>query len=85
MGCEESIIDYQHSLNSDQHVKGSTNKKIGNRARAKKTASCRDLELAEGKFTVGEEDWDMVERTLLSHHLLFKAKGYANREISSNL
>ena len=41
--------------------------------------------LEEGDFNLMEEDWDMVENILLNHQLLFRAKGFANKEIMNRL
>lgn len=41
--------------------------------------------LSEGNYDINEDDWDMVENILLNHQLLFRARGYANKDIMNRL
>lgn len=41
--------------------------------------------MTEGQFPITDEDLDMIEGLLQSHHLFYKVKSFTGREIMSKL
>ena len=41
--------------------------------------------LADSEYELTDIDWDLVEDILLNHQLLFRARGYANKDIMNRM
>lgn len=82
MGCQESTACLNNELVG--RAKAAILKKT--HRRMQRTATKNNVEpLEEGCYQMTDKDWDMVEDILLNHQLLFKARGYANKEIMNRL
>ena len=88
MGCEPSIEESPKPTTSAREIRAKT-MSLKNRqlrtARFIHSPSPSTAGATAGDFEVTEEDWNLVEGTLQKHYLLYKAKGYAAKEIVNNL
>lgn len=85
MGCEESQLFNQdlirHSTRSKAFIK---TENLGKQRLKTDTGELPPL-LTQGQFSITDEDIDMIEGLLQSHHLFYKVRTFGGRAIVTKL